>query len=231
MKKFTLSIVAFAVLSALAMADVPLKVPETVKGKTGTYITVKAETTGKVVRWKLLDEGISLFPVELLKDTKVAVLTTDKKAKFRLLAVTALGDEPSEPQIVVIDTTDGITPPPDIPPVVPVSDLGKKLQSAYAAGVKDQASLTQLAALYGQAAENDFLTKVVSWEHLFQSMDSSAKSLGLKGKLLPLQGIISDYLKKAGFSSSDDKTALTDSSRTKISVAFKAVSEALSQVK
>lgn len=231
MKKFALSIGAFAVMVAFATADVPLKLPETVKGDTGTYIIVKAETPGKVVKWRLLDKGIALFPSEYLKDTKVAILTTKEKGKFRLLAVTALGDEPSEPQIVVIDTTDGITPPPDIPPVVPVSDLGKKLQSAYAAGVKDQASLTQLAALYGQAAENDFLSKVASWEHLFQSMDSSARTLGLKGKLLPLQGIISDYLKKAGFSSSDDKTALTDASRTKISVAFKAISEALSQVK
>lgn len=126
-----------------------LKLPEVVKGVPGSFAVVRAETDGKIVRWLLLDEGASLLPPELMKDTMAAVVFTPKAGRFRLLAYTARGDEPSAPVICVIEVADPKPPTPPTPPQ-PTDPLSVKLQAAYTADVADVATKAkQLAILYG----------------------------------------------------------------------------------
>lgn len=109
--------VAVVLLLALFASQAPgqtLKLPAEVKGLAGDFIQVPASTDGNEVRWVPLDAGLRLFPVNLLKDTKTAVVT-GRDGSYRLLAYTAKGDVPSEPAVCVV-VIGGVTPPPPPPP-------------------------------------------------------------------------------------------------------------------
>lgn len=103
------------ILAAGALLGADIKVAD-VKGKVGQFISVKAETTGKKVQWVAIDSGLNLFPIELLKDTKTAVVTVSSPGKYRLLAYTAEGDEPSVPAVATIDVEGVVPPAPPVPP-------------------------------------------------------------------------------------------------------------------
>jgi hypothetical protein len=93
-----------------------IKLPAEIRGSPAEFIRVAADTDGKIVRWLVLDKGLSLFPAELLKDTRTAVVVAREPGRYRLLAVTASGDVPSEPVICTIIVGDAPTPPPPPPP-------------------------------------------------------------------------------------------------------------------
>lgn len=104
--------------SAHLWAEPPqLKLPVEVHGNAGSFVTVSADTTGKTVRWLPLDNGLSMIPTQLLRDSKTAVLMAPP-GRYRLLAFTAAGDEPSEPAITVIVIAGAAPKPPDTPPPV-----------------------------------------------------------------------------------------------------------------
>lgn len=88
--------------------------PSSVKGNPGEFVTVPATTSGKVVQWFACDVGLNLFPTELLKDTKTAVVIGQKPGRYRLLAWTALGDVPSPPAVCIVVIGDA--PEPEPPP-------------------------------------------------------------------------------------------------------------------
>lgn len=116
--KATLSCFLTLALAACVLSAPPaLDMPEQVKGEAGDFITVEAKTAGKVVRWVAIDPGLKLFPTHLLKDTKTAVVS-GARGRYRLLAYTAAGDEPSEPRVttVVIGDAPDVKPRPDDPP-------------------------------------------------------------------------------------------------------------------
>lgn len=133
-------LIAFLFLfqSTVALAQ-EIKLPKEVTDQVGSFIKVYAETEGKV-RWVPLDPGLNVFPTELLRDSRVAVVTSLKPGKYRLLAYTAKGNEPSPPAIVEIIITgnpvDPVVPPKPNPPApnptpTPVDPLVKTLQEAY----------------------------------------------------------------------------------------------------
>lgn len=109
-------VLALLLFASPAWAEPPaLKLPAEVHGTSGAFVTVTAETAGKIVRWLPMDAGLSMIPSHLLRDTKTAVLMAPK-GRYRLAAFTAAGDEPSEPAITVI-VVDGAAPkPPDVTP-------------------------------------------------------------------------------------------------------------------
>jgi hypothetical protein len=122
-----------------------LELPNEVKGQVGQFLRVPAKTDGTIVQWYSLDPGLNVFPVDLLKDSKTAVIVGTKEGRFRLMAYTALKDTPSLPAVCVIvigdapdpgptPTPPGPTPPPPIPgdglKVLIVTESGDKLTSA-----------------------------------------------------------------------------------------------------
>ena len=108
-----LSLVAVCVLAtSIGAAPPELALPAEVAGQPGEFVMVPAKTTGKAVSWKAIDPGLNLFPVILLKDSKTAVVTASRPGRYRLLAVTAAGDEVSP----IVETTIVIGDAPPAPP-------------------------------------------------------------------------------------------------------------------
>ena len=86
-----------------------LTVPKSVNGDPGDFIAVSATTDCAGVQWYSIDKGLKLFPVNLLKDTKTAVVS-GSKGTYRLLAYAAKGDIATAPVVCLVVIGDA---PPD----------------------------------------------------------------------------------------------------------------------
>lgn len=109
MRFFAAVLILFA--SAVGLCQ-EVKLPAEVSGDIGQFITVTAVTTDETVRWKSIDPGLNLFPVELLRDTKNAVVVATKSGRYRLLAVSAKGNMPSAFAECIITVGTPPKPPP-----------------------------------------------------------------------------------------------------------------------
>lgn len=105
-----------------------VELPAEVKAEPGTFAVVTATTDCKTLQWVSLDQGLSLIPPELLRDSKAAVVMAGRSGRYRLLAYGALGDAPSRPAIttvVVGEVPPGPGPGPGpTPPPVPDGKYG-----------------------------------------------------------------------------------------------------------
>lgn len=92
----------------------PLRVVD-IRGVVGDWIELKAETEGKIVRWRALDAGLRIAPDSLqMKDPRVKLAVAMKAGAYRVHAVTAKGDVPSA--IVLFKVTVMAEPDPPSPP-------------------------------------------------------------------------------------------------------------------
>lgn len=135
--KTVLALICPLILAASALAVPPtLTLPTEVKGDVTAFIKIPAVTTGKTVQWVAIDPGLNVFPIDQLKDTKTAIVTSARAGRYRMLAYTALADEVSEPAICVVVVGQpppepgpgpgpGPTPPtpPPSPAPIPVAGL------------------------------------------------------------------------------------------------------------
>lgn len=219
---------ALLFLAGQVFGAVDLKVPVEVKGQPAAFVTVKAETSGKVVRWMALDSGLNLFPVELLKDTKTAVVSSAKSGRYRLLAVTAIGDEPSEPQICTVIIGDAPKPPlpdnPDNPPG-PESDLAKNIKAAWFAETSaDKVKHSKaLASLFRQAPT--VLDQVQTAGQLYATLKASADALLPKDAIGKVRAAIADELKKV--LPADPQIVLSDQNKQQARSVFTELSTVL----
>jgi hypothetical protein len=118
--------------SALPADDPPpLKVTD-VRAVVGDWIVLRAETEGRVVRWKAIDRGLRIAPPELaLRDPKATLATAARPGKYRVVCVTAKGDVPSEiVEFVVTVEVDGPDPPGPGPPE-PADPLARRVREAF----------------------------------------------------------------------------------------------------
>lgn len=152
-----LSAIVSLIVVASAAADPPeISLPDEIQGRPSAFVTVRAATEGKIVRWVALSDGLNVFPSELLRDSRVTVVVAGVPGRYRLLAYTAAGDEPSEPAVTTVVIA-GPTPPPvppdppgPNPPPDPTDPLTKKIRDALASdpGTPEQ-KRTWAAALAG----------------------------------------------------------------------------------
>ncbi len=153
---------AFVLLAACTIARPadPLKLPKEVKGLPGKFITIKAETMGKHVRWRAVDSGIELLDdLPSLKEGKEIRCIACKPGRYRVEAYTSINDEPTPIvvcTVVVGNAPPGPSPPPNPnppnpnPPTPPVDPLVSKFVSAFAVdGGPTPANRAQLVALVG----------------------------------------------------------------------------------
>lgn len=168
---------------------VDLSVPQTVKGDPGDFISVPATTSGAVVKWVMIDPGIKLFPVSLLKDTKTAVVTGNTPGSYRLLCYTSDANGPSDPVIATV-TING--------PPTPVDPLAATLQAAYNSETDPNKVnyLNGLAGLYSQAPLWASDPKTTTWGQLYDTIEAAAKHLTINGKLSKVQGVLAAEIKK-----------------------------------
>jgi hypothetical protein len=141
----------------ILLAGQDLKIPAEVTGEVAAFVTVVAETTGKQVKFYPIDSGLSVFPAALLANQKATVVVAAKAGTYRLLAYTAAGDIPSEPQICKVIIGGGKpdnVPPAPIPPTPEKDKLLDALIGIYG-GLQEQDKekhVKALAGIYRRAA-------------------------------------------------------------------------------
>jgi hypothetical protein len=116
-----------AIAIVVPLQSPSLLLPKEVKGDIGGFITVAADTNCGEVQWYAIDAGLNLFPVHLLRDSKIVVVTSSKPGTYRLLAYGALGDKATPPAVCVVIVGQSPEPPtpepkPE-PKPIPVSGL------------------------------------------------------------------------------------------------------------
>jgi hypothetical protein len=153
MKRLILATALFLACSALLAADLTL--PQSVSGDVGDFITVKAVTTAPIVKWYSIDAALKLFPTDLLKDTKSAVVIGKAAGSFRLLAYTSDASGPSDPQVCLVTVGPpvppgpgpGPGPGPDPPTPAPIPVAGLRVLAIYDTAALGTMSRAQLGAL------------------------------------------------------------------------------------
>lgn len=133
-----------------AMLAQQITLPPQIIGMPGAFISIPSTTDCKQVQWVVLDKGLNLFPVELLKDSKTCVVTTMVEGRYRVLAYTAAGDNPSKPAITLVII--GSPPNPEPEPENPqeASKLSREIRAIYRALNEDNKLLKaqNLAIVY-----------------------------------------------------------------------------------
>jgi len=125
--------VSLLVWMALAIhAQAQLTVPTEVKGSPGAFITLVAETTGTEVRFVAMDEGLSIFPPDLLANKKATVVVGMKAGRYRVLAYSSVANKPTPPAICLVIVGDpGPNPPgPGPEPTPPGPDPSNPISVA-----------------------------------------------------------------------------------------------------
>lgn len=106
-------------LSAVTALAQQVSLPVELKGAVGSFIVVTAQTDETVVKWYSVDPNLNLFPPQLLRDSKIAVVTALVPGRYRLLAVSAKGDTPSDFAACTVVIGDAPLPPTPVPPSPP----------------------------------------------------------------------------------------------------------------
>lgn len=180
-------------LLALPLWGQSIKLPAEAKGEPGAFVKIPADTDGKEVRWYSPDKGLQVFPVELLKDSKTAVVTANAPGRYRLIAWTAKGDVPSDPAICVVVIGDappdpGPNPPkppdPPVPPPDPSPISGKRVLIVYETADASRLPEKQQQILYGKTPR-DYLNqkcdpdpdgKTKGWRIYDKDVDTSGEA-------------------------------------------------------
>lgn len=99
-----------------------ITIPAELKADVGAFVEISATTNCQTVKWIVLNQqGLNLFPMDLLKDTKTAVAVANKEGVYYLHAWTALNNIPSDLQTCKITIGNPQPPVPPIPPTpIPV---------------------------------------------------------------------------------------------------------------
>jgi hypothetical protein len=213
----------------------PLALPSEVKAKVGEFAIVKAQAGGEVVRWVLMDTGPSLLPPELLKDSKSAVIFSLREGKFRLLAYSCHGGEPTPPAIctVVVGNAPDVPTPPPPPLPGPVDPFTSKFQMAFLASPESMevknVQRNNLIGLYQAMAEHSQKKEIHTTTDLLADLNNTARAMINKDVLVDLRKLISAevgaVLGKTG------NTVLDDATRAKAVTIFSRIAKALEQVK
>jgi hypothetical protein len=154
MKAVALSLVLLLPLSARSQDAPTIKLPAELKIQPATISELKAETTGKHVKWVVLTPGLSTRACESGR----TLLVSGPPGRYELLAYTAAGDVPSEAArcVVVIskdDKKEDDKTPPIPPKPKPPDELRKRLSAAIAADKATSADVLQLAAVYRESVK------------------------------------------------------------------------------
>jgi hypothetical protein len=215
---------------ALCLAGYPvvaddIKVPAKIEGKPGEFLKIPAETSGAVVRWRVIDPGLNLFPMELLRDTKTAVAVALLPGKFRVLAWTSIKDVPTDAVECLVVVTSGPPPGPE-PPPDPPDPVVTELRAALAKEASDRPLLSELSKVclnVSEAARDSEYGDVKAVRDLFATQVGAR----IAPKLPHVRGVLVRFL-----DSKLPTTAvpLTDELRTTISRAFDYLAASLERI-
>ena len=171
--------ILFLVFLQIPTVVLPLKV----SGQPGAFIKVPAKTESKFVKWVSIDKGLNIFPVDLLKDSKTLVVTSQITGVYRLFAYVGDVNGPSEPAFTSVVIGDEPAPIPPAPPVNPDSDI----KAAAAKEDKDQVKWLSIAK---ECQKNDyeFLTDI------FKAAKATINKQFMENELAKLRDVIGKRL-------------------------------------
>ena len=86
----------------LAFGQPDISLPDTARTDVGVFLPITATTKGEVVQFVALDQGLSIFPANLLVDKKTTVVVASKAGRYRVLAYTSIENKPSLPAIMTV---------------------------------------------------------------------------------------------------------------------------------
>ena len=149
------------ITSILLLCGQQVSLPPEIHGMPGSFVSIPASSDSKSIQWVVLDSGLNLFPVELLKDTSTAVVTTTVPGKYRVLCYTAKGDTPSKPAFTTVTIGDLPEPPAPTPDPENLGKLERDLKAVYKAlnEAGKQEKAIKLASLYCNIASIICLTE------------------------------------------------------------------------
>lgn len=212
------------ILASLALGQSPtpsIKLPAEAKALPGRILQLKAETTGKHVRWFLLSDDADLVP---FPDGATALFSSPKAGRYTVLAWTAAGDVPSDAAKCVVTVGEPPAPPPADPFV---TDL-QKLYAADAAADKAKA-LAQLAALYREAVAFAATAEVATTGDLAARIRAAGSTLLAADALVGVRKRIAEEITKE--LSADAEKPLDAATRTKAGKLFDHVAAVLEELK
>jgi len=170
----------------LVFLQVPtIELPAKVSGQPGAFISVPAKTESKAVKWVSIDKGLNIFPVDLLKDSKTLVVTSQIQGVYRLFAYVGNEFGPSEPAFTSVVIGDEPAP---APPVNPDSDI------KAAAAKEDKEQVKWLSMFYDELAKEcqkndyEFLTDV------FKAAKATINKQFMENELANLRDVIGKRL-------------------------------------
>lgn len=204
MKRHAFGVLALLLLACHGWAAPPsLKIDAEIK-PAGQYATFTPSGDCVAVVYVGLS-GVDPIPSAVLKDGRMFLLDTRGLAvgryKFAAVGAGKEGEQARADFVVVVgDVPPGPEPGPGPnPPKPPDDPLFGALQAAYGSDTDaDKAKYRDgLAALYRQAAKMIAERQdVTTWGKLYDVMAEAAKSLGVSGKLTPVQQVLQGELKK-----------------------------------
>lgn len=176
--------ILFLVFLQIPTVELPLKV----SGQPGAFIKVPAKTDSKFVKWVSIDKGLNIFPVDLLKDSKTLVVTSQITGVYRLFAYVGDVNGPSDPAFTSVVIGDEPAPIPPAPPVNPDNDI------KAAAAKEDKDQVKWLSMFYEELAKEcqkndyEFLTDI------FKAAKATINKQFMENELAKLRDVIGKRL-------------------------------------
>lgn len=169
-------------ISALILALGQLTLPAEIRGEVAQFVAVNATTEGKLVRFLALDAGLNVFPSDLLVNQKTTVVLAATPGRYRLLAYTAVGDNPTAPAITTIIIGQPPGPGPGPGPGPQPDPLAEGLRSILG-GLQEQGQADQLNRLIGLYKDGVTIAQnpaIRTTEGLFQALVAQRKKAGIR---------------------------------------------------
>lgn len=231
-----LAVLAFVAAVPLASAQdqpPPLKVND-VRAVVGDWIILRAETEGRIVRWKSIDRGLRIAPAELaLRDPKATLATASRPGKYRVVCVTAKGDVPSEIiEFIVAVEPDGPDPPEPKPPD-PTDPLTRKLREAFQTDpgepAKKREQLAVLAGFYSAMAKHVSTDQVATVGDLLSDYRNAIPSVLPEGAIAAVRKVCGEEV--AAVAGDDPERKIDSTLKSKLVDLFTRLASALDALK
>ena len=198
---------SFFVTCLLVFGQPDISLPDTARTDVGVFLPITATTKGEVVQFVALDQGLSIFPANLLADKKTTVVVASKAGRYRVLAYTSIENKPSLPAIITVvvgNPPDDSKPDNNKPDNNKPDDNVNSLDPEFVSSIKsiygglqeaDKAtSAKKLSVIYDIAAtEADNVNHKVIGDFFAAYKSAMAKGMPAN-KLMAVKDSVSDFL-------------------------------------
>ena len=219
-----------APMAAAKAGAASIAVPAEVRGLAGDFVRIQADTAGQV-QWYAPDAGLAVFPPDLLRDSRTAVVIARTNGRYRLVAWTAAGDVPSPPAVCVVVIGDapppGPEPGPNPGPVDPLVETFRLAFLSDGAGPDNVRALAHLVEVYRQGAAKARDSSVTTAAQFQAILGATARAVIGESIINTRRAVWAEIVKVLP----SETTALDAATRDKLAAAMERVAKALEEVK